>query len=151
MHDRLDWVAKKFLLDDFAESEKLNWRSDAATLQSFDLAYHDVDPDASLYYGLVQSDMMQTLVDENEIAAAQNAPPLHTRAAVRGLFVRRFAENIKSISWGAIIAEENGHKYNLRLPKFANFPALIERLENASAFSDAATILREHHEKSDIL
>lgn len=150
LHDRLDWVAKKFLLDDFADSENLNWRSDAATLQSLDLAYHDVDPEASLYYGLVQSDMMQTLVGEDEIAVAQGAPPLHTRAAVRGLFVRRFAENIKAISWGAIIAEENGHKYNLRLPKFADFPALIGRLENAASFSDAAAILREHHEKLDI-
>lgn len=150
LHDRLDWVAKKLLLDDFADSENLDWRRDAATLQSLDLAYHDVDPDVSLYYGLVQSEMMHILVDEGEITLAQNAPPLHTRAAIRGLFVRRFAESIKAISWGAIIAEENGHKYHLRLPKAADFPVLLEKLEEAPNFSDAAAILRDNHEKASM-
>ncbi len=150
LYDRLDWVAKKLLLDDFADSEKLNWRSDAAILQSLDLAYHNVDTDAGLYYGLVQSEMMQTLVQEAEIIAAEEVPPSHTRAALRGLFVRRFAENIKGISWGAIIAEDGGQKYNLRLPKVANFVALSEQIENAASFREAAAILRDNHEKSDV-
>ena len=148
LYDRLDWVAKKLLLDDFAASEKLNWRSDAATLQSLDLAYHDVDTEVGLYYGLVESEMMQTLVSEAEIIAAQSAPPSHTRASLRGLFVRRFAENIKAISWGAIIAEDNGQKYNLRLPKTANFLALSEQIENASSFREAAAILQNSHEQT---
>jgi proteasome accessory factor A len=148
LHNRLDWVAKKLLLDDFADSENLDWRRDVATLQSLDLAYHDVDPDAGLYYGLVEGEMMETLVDEGEITMAHNAPPLHTRAAIRGLFVRRFAEKIKAVSWGAIIAEDDGHKYNLRLPKVADFPTLVEQLESAASFSDAATILRDYHEQA---
>ena len=143
LYDRLDWVAKKMLLDDFAQSENLDWRRDAATLQSLDLAYHDVDPDTSLYYGLVQSEMMQTLVDEGEITMAKEAPPFNTRAALRGFFVRRFSENIKAISWGAIIAEEEGHKFNIRLPKAADFPAIVEKLENASSLRDASELLRQ--------
>jgi proteasome accessory factor A len=142
LYDRLDWVAKKMLLDDFAESENLDWRRDAATLQSLDLAYHDVDPYASLYYGLVQSEMMQTLVDEGEITLAKQVPPLNTRAALRGFFVRRFAPNIKAISWGAIIAEEDNVRFNIRLPKAGDFPALVESLESVASLSEAARILK---------
>jgi Pup amidohydrolase len=142
LHDRLDWVAKKLLLDDFAESENLQWHRDASTLQSLDLAYHDVDPDLSLYYGLVQSEMMQTLVDEGEITLAQTHAPQFTRAALRGAFVRRFAGNIKAISWGAIIAEENGERLNIRLPKSADFPALVEQIENAASLRQAVAALK---------
>lgn len=142
LHDRLDWVAKKLLLDDFAGSENLDWRRDAVTLQSLDLAYHDVDPDISLYYGLVQSEMMRTLVDEGEITMAHHTPPLHTRAALRGVFVRRFADKIKALSWGAIIAEENGERFNIRLPKTGDFLSLTEQLESAATLKDAAAILK---------
>lgn len=141
--DRLDWVAKKLLLDDFVEAEGLDWESDASTLQSLELAYHDLDPQSSLYYGLVESGAMQTLVSEKEIEAALVCPPDNTRAALRGVLVRRFAEKIKSVSWGAILAEENGEKFRLPLPEArAEYSLLASQLESAVSLKDVAAILR---------
>lgn len=142
LHDRLDWVAKKMLLDDFAASENLDWQRDAQTLQSLDLAYHNVDPEAGLYYGLAQGGLMQMLVGDEEVEAARRAAPTQTRAALRGVLVRRFAENIKSLSWGVVHAEENGERFSIRLPKFADFPTLVARIENATSLRDAIAAMK---------
>jgi proteasome accessory factor A len=142
--DKLDWVAKKSLLDDFVESEGLDWEKDVSTLQSLELAYHDVDPQNSLFYGLLESGAMQTLVSEKEIEAAQFTPPNNTRASLRGALVRRFADKIKSVSWGAILAEENGEKFRLPLPEnLAEYSDLVAQIEDATSLRQVASILRE--------
>src|SRR5213594_4271148 len=51
MAGKLDWVAKKWLLQTFIESEKLRW--DDPWLQSLDLEYHNLDPKRGLYHALV--------------------------------------------------------------------------------------------------
>jgi len=142
--DRLDWVAKKLLLDEFAESENLDWKRDLDTLQSLDLAYHNIDPEVGLYYGLVESGAMTTLVDDHEIETARCDPPNDTRAALRGLLVRRFGEHIKAVSWGVLRVEENGHSYTLRLPEaVADYAALLADLESAPTLHDVALLLRK--------
>ena len=144
LHDCLDWVAKKCLLDDFVESENLDWEKDVATLQSIELAYHDVDPQNSLYYGLVESGAMRTLVNEKEIETAMEIAPHNTRAALRGAIVRKFKEQIKAVSWGAILAEENGVKFRLPLSETrAEYSELVAQIETASALRDVANLLRE--------
>src|SRR5947209_19506107 len=45
--DRVDWAAKKFLLDALQEGEKLSWSD--PWLQSIDLEYHNVDLVSGLY------------------------------------------------------------------------------------------------------
>jgi proteasome accessory factor A len=84
LSDRLDWVAKKALLAEFAEGEELDWKTDVLTLQSLDLAYHNVDAEAGLYYGLVEAGAMQTLVSEEEIeACALRATIEYSRGSAR--------------------------------------------------------------------
>jgi len=144
--DRLDWVAKKSLLDQFCQSENLDWTRDSETLQSLDLAYHNVDADAGLYYGLVEAGAMQTLVSDDEIEAARCEPPLHTRASLRGLLVRRFADKIKLASWGGFVAEENGKSVSLKLPEAAaDYRAICAELERAQTVTEAGAILRRAH------
>jgi len=142
LFDCLDWVAKKCLLDDFVASENLDWEKDAATLQSIELAYHDVDPEASLYSGLVESLSMRTLVNEKEIEAAREIAPHNTRAALRGAIVKRFADKIKAVSWGAILAEDNGEKFRLPLSEtLADYSEIIAQIENAASVAHVAKIL----------
>ena len=62
--DRLDWVAKKWLLETFAEEEGVAW--DDPWLQSLDLEYHNIDLDEGLYYGIP----MRRLVTDEQIDAA---------------------------------------------------------------------------------
>lgn len=144
LHDCLDWVAKKLLLDDFAESENLDWEKDVATLQSIELAYHDIDPQNSLYYGLVESGAMRTLVNEKEIEAAMEIAPPNTRASLRGVLVKRFKDQIKAVSWGAILAEEDGQTVRLPLSETrAEYSDLAAQIEAAEDLRAVADLLRE--------
>jgi Pup amidohydrolase len=142
LSDCLDWVAKKSLLDQFVEAENLSWERDVQTLQSLDLAYHNVDPDAGLYYGLVDAGAMQTLVSDEEIESARCHAPQNTRAALRGVLVRKFADKIKAISWGAIAWEDGAHRGTFFLPEDADFSELSTRIESVENLHDVATILR---------
>ena len=114
--DRLDWSAKKNLLDAFVVEEELDWTRDREFLQALDLEYHNVDAENGLYYGLVQSGAMQTLVSDDEIETARCAAP-NTRACLRGLLVEKFAPQIKAISWGVVLLEDNGELLAVYLPE----------------------------------
>lgn len=112
--DRLDWVAKRKLLETYIEAEGLWWEDPA--LHSLDLAYHELDPEQGLYHALEQAGQMIRLVDEAAIAAAAERAPEDTRAAVRGELVRRFSGEIGRLSWGRV-----GFKAGRRL-EWASLP-----------------------------
>jgi len=142
--DRLDWVAKKLLLDEFAEAEGLDYREDIETMQSLDLAYHNVDPEVGLYYGLVESGAMPTLVSDEEIEVARHSPPGDTRAALRGLIIDKFGAQIKAISWGGVLLSEDSHSIRLPLHEGEHdYAALCEQIEQATSLRDVASILRK--------
>src|SRR6184192_2194933 len=66
--DRVDWTAKKFLLNALQEEEKLAWSD--PWLQSIDLEYHNVDLERGLNYELVRQGSMRRVVNEDEIKMA---------------------------------------------------------------------------------
>jgi proteasome accessory factor A len=140
--DRLDWVAKKSLLDEFVEAENLDWTRDALTLQSLDLAYCNADESESLYGGLVEAGAMRTLVSDDEIEAARCDAPANTRAALRSILVRRFADKVRAVSWGGFVFGEGNETIGVELPENADFAALAAQLESASSVVDVAAILR---------
>jgi proteasome accessory factor A len=105
--DRLDWVAKKWLLELFAESEKVSWED--PWLQSLDLEYHNVDRSESLYYELVRSSKVRRVVTDYEIGRAIFYPPLNTRAYFRGRCVDRFAPAIQSVQWDEVVFQSGNN------------------------------------------
>jgi len=112
--DRLDWVAKRWLLETFAEAEGIAW--DDPWLQSLDLEYHNINTDEGLYYGLP----MRRVVTDEQIEAALHNPPAGTRAYFRGRAVDRFGASIKAIQWDSITFTVNGR------PREVNLNALAE-------------------------
>lgn len=136
--DRLDWVAKKWLLETFAEAEDVAW--DDPWLQSLDLEYHNINADEGLYYGIP----MRRVVTDEQIAAAVQNPPADTRAYFRGRAVERFSSAIKAIQWDSITFVLNGRKravnlnaladaevaqqYNTALDQSPTLEALFEKL-----------------------
>ena len=98
--DRVDWVAKRKLLETYIEAEGLWWESDV--IRSLDLEYHNVDPELGLYYALEQSGQMLCLASDADVERAMTQPPTDTRAFVRGECVRRYASAIERIGWGRI-------------------------------------------------
>lgn len=99
--DRVDWVAKKYLLTTFCEEEKLPWSD--PWLQSLDLEYHNIDPEHGLYYELLRQCSVRQLVNEETILAAVTTPPSTTRAAFRGGVVAKFKPQIASIQWDEVV------------------------------------------------
>lgn len=99
--NRVDWVAKKFLLSTFRESEGLEWTD--PWLQSLDLEYHNVSLDHGLYYELLRAGEMRRFVSEEEVKDAIFHPPAATRAFFRGRSVARFQKEISSIQWDEVV------------------------------------------------
>src|SRR5213592_822268 len=85
--DRVDWAAKKFLLDALQEEAKLSWSD--PWLQSIDLEYHNLDLDRGLYYEVLRKGLMRRVTTEDEIKSAIFNPPETTRAFFRGRAVAR--------------------------------------------------------------
>jgi len=99
--DRVDWVAKKFLLSVFREEERLEWTD--PWLQSIDMEYHNIDPVNGLYPEMQRSCSVRRFLREEEIHEAIYQPPTTTRAFFRGRAVAKFSEAITSIQWDEVV------------------------------------------------
>ncbi len=98
--DRVDWAAKRALLESFIEAEGLWWED--PTLRSLDLEYHHLDPERGLFLALEESGEMIRLSDPDVVTCATVRPPADTRAALRGALVERFGSEIERLSWGRV-------------------------------------------------
>src|SRR6185295_12005858 len=127
--DRVDWSAKKFLLDALQQDEKLSWSD--PWLQSIDLEYHNLDLDRGLYYELVRKGLMRRVTNEDEIKAAIFNPPETTRAFFRGRAVARFNDEISSIQWDEIVFTNQANSFRVALPEAA-MNARLEALNHAA-------------------
>lgn len=87
---RVDWAAKRLMLEEIMTELGTDWRD--PTLRSYDMAYHDLDPEESLFDALV----LMGRVDANPPMAEA---PDSTRALARGLAVERFLPQLESAAW----------------------------------------------------
>ncbi len=135
--DRLDWVAKKFLLTTLQEAEKLAWSD--PWLQSIDLEYHNVALDQGLYYELKREGQMRRFVSEDDIRRAIFQPPETTRAFFRGRAVAKFHREIESIQWDEMTFASNGSSCSVHLPHpshDAGLDRLNAAIRDARSFSE---------------
>lgn len=86
MSDRLDWVAKRRLIETYMEAEGVGW--DADVLHSLDLEYHNINPNQGLFYALQDAGEVRRVVTDEAIQKATTSPPSDTRAAGRAYVVR---------------------------------------------------------------
>jgi proteasome accessory factor A len=110
LDDRVDWVAKRKLLDMFRQAEALTWHDDA--MYSLDLEYHNINPERSLYRGLVEAGQMIRLLDDAAIDAARLNPPQDTRAAARGKVIRDLVAQRAGkyvIDWDGVYLSRDQH------------------------------------------
>jgi proteasome accessory factor A len=96
----LDWVTKLWLLETFIQEERIGW--DDPWLASLDLEYHNVNPERGLYLGLEAEGKAWRMTGEVDIEQALAAGPADTRGGIRGLCVRRFPDQVKSVQWERI-------------------------------------------------
>lgn len=141
--DRLDWVAKRQLLQTFIESEKLSWQDEI--VRSLDLEYHSLDPERSLCCELQNQGAMRRLVSDDEIAQAMHEPPHQTRAFIRGLCVRNFSSAIQALNWGRITLSQDGQHFTLDLSSFVDsrVSALHHQLKGVSTPRELWSIIQD--------
>lgn len=111
---RSDWAAKKLLLDQVAADIPGGWKS--RDLQSYDLEYHNIDPDEGLYFALQKMGAVDPRPKPAEIEDRLRRVYEPTRAAVRSALVRNHKENIVSLSWRRMVLRHEGDTVELDLP-----------------------------------
>jgi proteasome accessory factor A len=106
LHEKIDWVMKKAMIESFMERKGLDWSSPQVGM--LDLQYHDLRPDKGLYYLLERQGRAERIVTDEEIAAAVHHPPTDTRAYFRGECLRRYGSAVFGVNWDAISFGVNG-------------------------------------------
>ena len=94
---QVDWVAKRRLVDGYAERHGLEPGS--MKLKAIDLQYHDmrIDRCLALRVGL------DTLVGAHEYEPAMTEPPTSTRAYFRGRCLEKFSDDIVAANWDSMV------------------------------------------------
>ena len=95
--DVVDWVAKKRLVDGYAQRHHL--APTDARLKAIDLQYSDLRRDRSL----AERCGLRTLVDDGAVRDAVDTPPDSTRAYFRGTCLARFPGEIVAANWDSIV------------------------------------------------
>jgi proteasome accessory factor A len=141
--DRVDWVAKRALMCQFADEEGLDLADPA--MQSLDLAYHDLHPEHGLQVGLRQAGLVRRWVTEEAVTRALAAPPMDTRAAIRGHFVSRYADALVSVCWSGLGVRYRGHVERIDLGRLAqaDLTRWSERLAQAADLDETMTIMSQ--------
>lgn len=144
--DRIDWIAKRQLLDGFRRREGLGW--DAPRLALIDLQYSDLRPERGLATTLEQRGRLVRLVSDEEVDRAVTTPPSDTRAYFRGECMRRYPESVAAASWDSVVFDLPGRDALLRVPILEPLRgtreavgALLDGSADASALVDG--LLRE--------
>ncbi len=105
--------------ESFARRAGLEWGDYARqreiyfTLRRLDLEYHDIRPQAGLFYRLQNSSLVERLISDGEIDALIGAPPPDTRAWLRGKLVERFARHITGADWSYVQLKHPDKKSDL--------------------------------------
>lgn len=96
----VDWAAKRWLIDQFREAEGMSWFD--PSLQSLDLAYHLLDREDGLYFGLVEAGEVEADMPLEDVLERETQSFELGRARLRGLAVEKFAPQIRSLTWSNI-------------------------------------------------
>jgi proteasome accessory factor A len=128
----LDWVIKLDLLESYRAKHGVGWTDSRVAM--IDLQYHDIRPGKGLYYRLEQSDAVERIASDDEIARAVHEPPRDTRAYFRGMCLQRYSEDIVSASWDSVLFDlkEGPLKKVFMLEPLRGTEALVRRLFDQS-------------------
>src|SRR5437867_4273013 len=95
-----DFIERQ-LIENYMAKHDLEWND--SRVQMIDLQFHDIRPGKGLFYKLEESDAVDRIATDDEIAKAIYDPPKDTRAYFRGMCLQRYADEIVSASWDSVI------------------------------------------------
>ncbi len=141
LRGRVDWITKRWLLETFAADAKVE--PDDPWLVSLDLAYHHLDPARGLFRGLDGDGGAVRVSAPDAVERAVHHAPSDTRAAIRGLCVTRFADEVESMQWGVIAAKTGGTLDLGSLMEPRDVSLLLGLLQEAPSLSAGMTRWQE--------
>lgn len=134
--DRVDWVAKKSLLDGYRRRDHLDWG--AARLELVDLQYSDIRQDRGLAHRLADRGRLRRITTEEQVEHAVSSPPEDTRAWFRGECLRRYGDHVAAASWDSVIFDLPDRPALQRVPTLdplrgtrAHVGAVLDRADSA--------------------
>jgi len=154
---RLDWVAKRRVLEQIIERQNLGW--DSPQIRHLDVIYSSLDPEEGIYWSLDRAGLMESVTTEEEIRYLMSDPPDDTRAWTRGKLLQRGgSEIVDQVNWDRVrwrIQEEGaGVAYRLfsldnplrhtRAETEQHFTAPHKLLDLAEALGAQALDLYQH-------
>ncbi len=129
---QVDWAAKRAMLADFIESEGTSWAD--PQLKSFDLEYHNVDPDESLHAALVQMGEVEAGPNSTELLACLEGVNEPTRAYARGLAIRKFRKDLIGVCWRTLTFRVDGAPVEVDLKPNGEYPPQLSQANDVGTF-----------------
>jgi proteasome accessory factor A len=112
--DRLDWVAKRELLDAYADRHGLGWSD--PRLAALDLAWSRLDRPGP-WDALHRAGRFRRIVMPEAVERAASEPPADTRAWLRGSLVAAAADRVTGASWDWLrVRDSAGTEHRIDLP-----------------------------------
>lgn len=127
----VDWAAKKWLISAYLHEVP---NASVDELMAVDLAYHDLDRNDGMYFGLLDAG---EVVRRPEIECIEKR--LHhvfedTRARARSVAVRRFSKQLESLSWGAMTFSSDSGEETIALRPDGIFGSELEIVSDVEQF-----------------
>ena len=97
LHREIDWVAKKLLLEKYAERKNISFLDNR--IRSLAVQYHDIRMGKSITDKLGLKKIVTTAEAQSGVAT----PPASTRAYFRGVCLQKWPESIVSANWDSIV------------------------------------------------
>ena len=110
--DRIEWLGKLSLLEQFKNRHDLTWEDDR--LKALDIQFADLRADKSLYLKLLNASRVKRLVSPAEVTGAITNPPNSTRAYFRGKAIGKFRGHLDSAGWDSVAFKVAGAALKMR-------------------------------------
>jgi len=128
----VDWAAKRHMLTQFMEEEGMEWSD--PHLRSFDLEYHNADPEESLHAALAQMGEVVPDPDEADQLGCLEGVNEPTRALARGLAISRFNQHLLGVCWRTLTFNVDGSPIEVDLPPNAAYPQQLRTADDVGTF-----------------
>ena len=128
----IDWIAKRLLLESFAERHDFSWFDPRVRLLA--LQYHDVREGKRI------TDIigLKKIISDTDVIEGIDNPPHDTRAYFRGVCLQKWPESIVSANWDSLVFRLEGDQLK-RIPildpsegSFEKVQLLLERATSPS-------------------
>ncbi|MFQ3677492.1 MAG: proteasome accessory factor PafA2 family protein [Fimbriimonadaceae bacterium] len=131
----VDWAAKRKMLGHFMQAEETNWAD--PSLQSFDLAYHNVDSEEGLYFALADTGEVEERPPADVVEPRLRTVFEPTRAMARGVAVRKFGKHLKTAGWRTLTFEVGSDVQTVELKPDGEYPSTLADSPDVAAFLES--------------